>query len=481
MSLKVKALSGMLWTYSQNFGSQLISFLVSIVLARFILPEEFGLIGMITIFIGIGNVLFEGGLTSSLIRTKVLDKEDYSTVFFFNLIGSFLIYFVLFLIAPLIAKFYNQPMLINVIRVYGLTFIFSAFGTVQNTILTRELKFKKQAMISLPALILSSLIGLFMAIQQFGVWSLVVMALGNSLLTSFLLWISADWRPAFMFNRDKFYQHFHYGYKLTLSGVLDILFTNIYQIIIGRFYAASQVGYYTRANSLLMLPVGNISGALNRVIFPLFSQVQDDLPRFRNAYKQVMQMVLFVITPIIVLMGILAKPLVIFLFTERWLSVVPIFQILCFTGILYPIHLYNLLVLQVKGRSDLFLKLEILKKVLQTLILGISFLYGFYALLWGQLLFSAIALLINIHFAGRMLNYSIMQQLKDIAPIFIYALIMCICTYIIDNLLINQYNMIRLIVGSLVGALTYLGLAYLTKFNSINDIKKLVLKNDTSN
>jgi teichuronic acid exporter len=476
MSLRKEALSGMIWTYFQQFGSQLISFGVSIVLARLIMPEEFGLIGMIAIFMGLGTALFQGGLTSSLIRTKELTEDDYSTVFFFNLAGSFVIYGVLFLAAPWISEFYKQPTLVNITRVYGLTYILSAFGTVQNTILTKELKFKKQAIISLPALVISSSIGLVMAYFNYGVWSLVVSALVNTLVISILLWISSDWYPKRIFSVEKFQQHFHYGYKLTLSSILDIIFTNIYQIVIGRYYSPALVGYYTRANSLMMLPVGNVSGALNRVIFPLFSKVQDDIPRFRNAYKQIMQMVLFIITPIIVLMALLAKPLIILLFTDKWIAVVPIFQIICFTGVLYPIHKYNLLVLQVKGRSDLFLKLEVIKKVALSVILIVSFFYGFYALLWGQLLFSIVALLINTHYAGRMLEYTMMQQLKDIAPVFAFAMIMGVVTYFVANALKDYNNITQLLVAGLSGGIIYLIVAHVFNFESIKDIKNLIVK-----
>jgi teichuronic acid exporter len=476
MSLRKEAISGMTWTYFQQFGSQLISFGVSIVLARLIMPEEFGLIGMIAIFMGLGTALFQGGLTSSLIRTKELTEDDYSTVFFFNLAGSIAIYGVLFLAAPWISEFYKQPTLVNITRVYGLTYILSAFGTVQNTILTKELKFKKQAIISLPALIISSSVGLTLAYCNYGVWSLVASALVNTLAISCLLWITSDWYPKRVFSKEKFQQHFHYGYKLTLSSMLDIIFTNIYQIIIGRYYSPAQVGYYTRANSLMMLPVGNVSGALSRVIFPLLSKVQDDIPRFRNAYKQIMQIVLFIITPIIVLMALLAKPLIILLFTDKWIAVVPIFQIICFTGILLPIHKYNLLVLQVKGRSDLFLKLEVIKKIALSVILIISFFYGFYALLWGQLLFSIVALLINTHYAGRMLDYTVIQQLKDIAPVFAFAIVMGVVTYFVSNALRDFNNISQLLVAGLSGGLTYLAVAYAFNFESIKDIKNLILK-----
>lgn len=475
MSLRKTALSGLVWTYSQQFGSQFITFLVTILLSRLISPAEFGLIGMIGIFMGIGAALFDGGLTSSLIRTRELTELDYSTVFYFNLIGSFIIYIILYATAPWIADFYHQPILKPITRTYGLTFILSAFGTVQNTILSRELKFKKQAVIALPAILISSCIGVTLAYFHYGVWSLVVSALVNALLNSLFLWFSSAWYPKFVFSKQKFRQHFNYGYKLTLSGVLDIIFTNSYQIVIGRYYSAAQVGYFTRANTLMMLPVGNVSGALNRVVFPLFSKVQDDIPRFKNAYKQVMLMVLFIITPIIVLMGVLAEPLIIFLFTEKWLPVVPIFRIICFTGILYPIHAYNLLVLQVKGRSDLFLKLEVLKKCLSAIILLISFFYGFYALLWGQLIFSVVALMINTHYAGKMLQYNMVQQLADIIPIFIFALLMAVITYYVDQLMTDVIPLLRLLVCTITGGLSYLLMAWVFKFQSIKDIKSIIL------
>lgn len=476
MSLKKQAISGMIWTYSQQFGSQLLTFAVSIILARLLLPEEFGLIGMLAIFIGIGNALFDGGLTSSLIRSTDLDEEDYATVFYFNLGCSIILYGLLFISAPLISQFYNQPSLTSITRVYGITFIISAFGTVQNTILTKELQFKKQAVITFPALVLGGIVGVIMAYMGYGVWSLVASAIVNAFFISLFLWLSSGWYPKLLFNKAKFHHHFHYGYKLTLSSVLDIIFTNIYQIVIGKYYSVAQVGYYTRANSLMMLPVGNISGALNRVIFPVFSKVQDDIPRLRNVYKQVMQLVLFIITPLMVLLVVLAKPLTIFLFTEKWLPMVPILQIICLSGVLYPIHLYNLIVLQVKGRSDLFLKLEIVKKVMVGVVLAITLYYGFYALLWGQLICSILALFINTHYAGKMLNYSMFTQLKDITPIFVFSLLMGFVIYGLCYILAEQSNFLQLALCSLCGLIVYITLAWLFKFDSITDIKNLIEK-----
>ncbi|KQS37789.1 lipopolysaccharide biosynthesis protein [Pedobacter sp. Leaf194] len=476
MSLRKQALSGIVWTYSQQFGGQLVTFLVSLILSRVLIPEEFGLVGMLTVFVGIGTVLFDGGLTSSLIRTKELDAADYSTVFYFNFACSVLIYLILYISAPFIADFYHQPQLELIARIYGLTFIITAFGAVQNTILTKELKFRKQALITISSLIISSTCGITLAFLKYGVWSLVIMAVVNAFINSLLLWLTTGWYPIRVFDREKFNNHFHYGYKLTLSGILDIIFTNIYQIIIGRVYSPTQVGYYARANSLMMLPVGNISGALNRVVFPIFSKIQDDIPKLKAAYKKIMLMVLFIITPAIVFMAVLAQPLIIFLFSEKWLKMVPIFQIICLTGVLYPIHMYNLIILQVVGKSDLFLKLEVFKKIIVVIILPISLYFGFYGLLWGQLISSVLALFINTHYAGKILTYSMFAQLKDLLPVFLFALISGLIIYLIDRQLIEQSNIIRLATGSILGLSTYILISWAFKFESLADIRNFILK-----
>jgi len=476
MSLSKNALRGFIWSFLQQFSNQLITFSVQLILARILLPSEFGLIGMLTVFIGIGTALFEGGMTSSLIRISTVDSKDYSTVFFFNFGVSIFIYLLFFLLAPYIALFYRQPMLTDIARVYGLSFVFLALGTVQNTILTKEMKFKKQTMITFPALVIGSVVGVVLANYDYGVWSLVYSTLTTNILTSIFLWFSSDWQPQFIFDADKFKLHFHFGYKMTLSSLLDTIFTNIYQIIIGRFYSPVLVGYYTRANSLMMLPVGNVSGALNKVVFPLFSKVQDDIPALRAAYKKIMLVVLFVITPIIVLMALLANQLVVFLFTEKWLPIVPIFQIICFSGILYPLHMYNLLILQVKGRSDLFLKLEIIKKVILVGIIVISIFYGFTSLLFGYVIASITALFINTYYAGTMIDYSMKQQLLDILPIFLISICMGILVFFVNSNLIDYNNISRLIISSSAGGIIYIFLAFIFKFQSISDIRNIIRK-----
>lgn len=369
------------------------------------MPEEFGLIGMIAVFMGVGQGLIDSGLTQSLIRTESPTQEDFSTVFFFNLGGSVLIYGLLYACAPLIADFYNQEILTGIIRIFGISFIITAFSTVQLTRLTKQMDFKTQLMVALPSLIGSGLLGVFLAYNGYGVWSLVWMHVCQAFLNTVQLWYRTKWRPSLVFSIEKFKYHFGFGYKLTLSGLLNTVFKNIYQIIIGKYFMASQVGFYTRASSLKQLPVTNLSNALNKVTYPLFASIQDDDARLKRVYQEIMQMVVFVIAPVLIIMGVVAEPLFRFLFTEKWLPAVPYFQVLCLVGILYPIHSYNLNVLKVKGRSDLFLQLEVIKKILQVAIIMVSIQYGIMGLIWGQLVTSVSAFFINSYYTGKYTLY----------------------------------------------------------------------------
>lgn len=478
MALKKIAVSGMAWTFAQQFGTQAIGFLVSIVMARLLMPREFGLIGMISVFIGIGNSLIKSGLTQSLIRTSHPDQEDYSTVFYFNLAGSVIVYLILFFSAPFIASFFSQPILVPIVRIYCLSFIISAFSQVQLTRLTKEMNFKLQATITIPSLIGSGLLGMYLAYKGYGVWSLVWMSLFQAFLSTIQLWFRSGWAPSLVFSVAKFKYHFRFGYKLTLSGLLNTIFINIYQIIIGKFFVPAQVGFYTRADSLKQLPVNNISSALNKVTYPLFAEIKDDDVRLKKAYKQIMEMVVFVIAPVLVIMGVLAEPLFRFLFTGKWLPAVPYFQILCVSGILYPLHSYNLNVLIVKGRSDLFLKLEIIKKILILILIFITLRYGIIGLLWGQLAASVIAFYINTFYTGKFLSYNSWEQTRDILPILFLAFIAGVIVWVIDFKLkeFHYRNIYRLIVGGVIGTIVYYMLSTFFKLDSMKELKKIILR-----
>lgn len=476
MSLRKQATSGIAWTFAQQFGNQFVGFIVSLVLARLLLPEEFGLIGMIAVFVSIGKGLLDSGLTQSLIRSKDLDQEDFSTVFFFNLIASIIIYIITFLLAPFIAEFYAQPILIDIIRLYCVIFIITAFSAVQLARLTKEMNFKTQTLVTIPSTIVGGTVGVILAYMDYGVWSLVWSSIVTSFFSAVQLWIYSKWAPSWLFNKDKFKEHFAFGYKLTLSTLLNKIYNNIYLIVIGRYFSAAQVGFYTRADTMKQLPVNNISNALNKVTYPLFAGIQDDDERLKRVYSTLMKMVVFVIAPILIFLGVLAEPTFRLLFTQKWLPAVPYFQILCAIGILYPINSYNLNILKVKGRSDLYLKLEVYKKILITISILIAIQFGIYGLLYSQLVLAVVSFFINSYYTGRFINYTAWQQSKDIFPILVLATLCGAAVFLVDNLLEHYPDIVRMIIGGITGGILYLGASFILKMESLLTIKKLLLK-----
>jgi len=456
MSLRKSAYVSVLWTSLQQFANQGVNFVVGVVLARILSPSEFGLLAMIYIFIGISNVLINSGLSSSLIRTKDADDEDFSTVFFFNLAMSIFFYVLIFLVAPLIADFYSQPALVHIIRLYCLTFIIGAITTVQAVQLQKQLNFKIETIASISSNVVAGITGITLAYQHFGVMTLVWMALISGFTKSFIFWWKSDWRPSFVFSKKKFKFHFRFGVNLTFTSILDVIFENIYNIYIGKFYSPLQLGLYNRADSLKQLPVSNVLGVLGKITYPLFSQFSDDNEKLKIAYKEVMITICFFITPVLIISGVLGKPLIVSLFSEKWIDSVPYFQILCIVGVFYPLRVYNTNIFLVKGRSDLFFKLEIVKKVIFILIFIVSFKFGIYGLLWGQVFYNVISYVIESVFAGKFINYTFFEQFKAILPVFLIGISSGLVTLLFINVLSFNGNILNLILGGLVGCCSFL-------------------------
>lgn len=477
MSFRKTATTGFIWTFGQQFGGQIIGFIVSLVLARILLPKEFGLIGMISIFVAIGNTLLNAGLTQSIIRTpdEDLTQTDYSTVFYFNLVASLLFYVLIYLTAPLVADFYDQQVLIQILRIYCLTFIINSFSAVQLARLTKKMDFKTQTIVALPSLIISGIFGIFLAYKGYGVWSLVYSYLLKEVLNAIQLWFHSKWNPKLTFSWNKFKVHFIFGYRLTLSGLLNTIFNNIYTIVIGKYFSAGQVGFYTRALTTRQLPVNNISTALNKVTYPLFSSIQDDDERLKRAYEILMKMVMFVIAPLLIFLAVLATPAFRFLFTSKWLPAVPYFQILCVGGVLYPLNAYNLNILKVKGRSDLILKLEFIKKVLIGLTILITIKFGIYGLLYGQAVLAIISFFINSYYSGKFINYTAWDQVKNILPILIFAILSGLGIYSLDRYLLQDFmDILRLLIGGLLGTSLYLIFTFFFDYKIILQFKKIL-------
>lgn len=478
MSLKQKTLSGLIWTFIQQFSVQLISFCITIILARILLPKEFGILAMLSVFIAVGNSLLEGGLTSSLIRSSGLSQEDYSTVFFFNLGGSIVIYILVFMMAPYISAFYHQDILTLVLRVYALDFILNAFFGVQNARLTKEMNFKIQMAIQIPSVFIGGLLGVALALNGFGVWSLVWMNLLQSFISTLLHWMYSGWLPSPVFSKHCFKQHFHFGYKMTLTGLLDILYRNIYVLIIGRYFSITQLGFYSRADSVSQLPVSNISAVINKVTYPMFATIVNDDLQLKRVYKKLMQQVLFWNAPVLIFLAVVAEPLFRLLLTSKWLPAVPYFQILCMAGVIYPLHAYNLNILKVKGRSDLILKLEMIKKVLCVAGILSVVSFGIYGLLYFQLGFNFLGYYINSIYSSKLINYPVREQISDIFPILAISFLCGIFCYALDHFYLQYLlpDILRILIDGLFFTLIYLGSSSLSKLSAIHDFKQLILK-----
>lgn len=477
MDLGGKTIYGVFWSMGQELGSKLISFIITIILARLLSPVEFGLLAMLFVFIAVGNALLDGGLTSSLIRTAELTQKDCSTVFYFNLVGSLFIYGVLFFLAPLISGFYHQPVLTNVVRVYGFVLIINAFYGIQQTLLVKEMKFKTMTMIQIPAVVGGGILGVVLAKFGFGVWSLVWMSLLNSFISTVLHWFFSPWRPILLFDSVSFKKHFNYGYKLTLSSLLDKVYQNIYTIIIGKFYAPAQLGFYSRAESISQLPTGIISSAISKVTLPMFAKIAHDREQLVHVYRKVMLQVLFWMAPLLVALSVIAEPLFILMLTDKWLPAVPYFQILCIAGVMYPINAYNLNILKVKGHSDLFLKLEVIKKILCIIGILCVFPFGIYGLLYLQLFFSFASFYINSIYTIRFINYPFLKQMEDILPTLFVSGFIGISCYFLDKFLVEMHfnDLLRIIFIGFSYFSGYFALGYLIKLSAIVDFKELVL------
>jgi O-antigen/teichoic acid export membrane protein len=435
MELKQQSINGVIWTLIDLFINKGAYFLTSIILAGIIGPEKFGLIGMITLIVTIGNTLIDSGMSTSLLRTKELSDQDYSTVFLTNVLVSILIYIVIFFLAPLISKFYNQPVLVSVIRIYCIGFIINSLRSIHNVKLIRELKFKNLALLSLPGNILSIIISIYLAKTGYGVWSLVALFLVNHFVSTIVFWIFIKWAPIWKFNLANFKHHFYFGYKLVLSAQINTIFENINNILIGKYYDVKFLGYYDRAYTLNNYPVSVLSGIIMKVSLPALTIIKDEKERLQNAYKIIMQISFFISAVGLGLAAILAKPLINILLGKEWLYTIPIYQILAISFVFYPLHSLNINILSLFGRSDLFLKLEIIKKIIVVVLIVIGFKSGIYGLVWSSVVSSVLAFVINTYYSSQFLNYSTSDQFLDLFPTIFVVAFSLIVLYVFGNII----------------------------------------------
>ncbi len=468
-SLKHKTLRGTVWSSIERFSVQGVAFIVMIIMARILTPDDYGLVAMLTIFIAISQSLVDSGFSNALIRKQDRDETDNSTVFYFNIGVGIILYLILFFCAPLIARFYDEPILTPITRVISLSVLINSFVVVQRALLTSAIDFKTQAKASMSAAIISGIVGISMAYTGFGVWSIVWYQLTNLSVNVILLWIFSIWRPRLLYSWKSFRELFGFGSKLAASGILDTLYNNIYLIVIGKVFSAADLGYYTRASQFAQFPSSNLSGIIQRVTYPVLCTIQDDTPRLKDVYRRFLRLSAFIVFPLMIGLAAVAKPLILLLLKEQWSFSIILLQIICFSMMWYPIHAINLNLLQVKGRSDLFLRLEIIKKIMGVTVLCITVPMGLIAMCIGSICSSLIALIINTHYTGKLIQVGFLTQMRDLLPTLAYSLTTGLLVYGLVNILPHLW--LQLTVGIIAGILFFL---LITKITNSRDLREAI-------
>lgn len=468
-------MNGVIWTFIDILINRGAYFIASIVLAGILGPKEFGLLGMIMLFVAIGNTLIDSGMSTSLIRSYDVTEKDYSTVFITNILMSILVYLILFFTAPFIASFYSQPILIEIIRWYCLGFVINSFRSIHNVKLMKEMKFKKLTLLSLPGNSISVAIAIWMGYAGYGIWSLVSLFLINQLISTITFWLFLKWKPTLEFDFSNYKNHFRFGYKLVLSAQLNTIFDNIYNIIIGKFYSVQILGFYERAYTFNNYPVSILSGIILKVSLPSLTLIKDDKERLQKAYKSIMQVAFFISAFSLAFVALLAHQIFDLILGAKWLRVVPLFQVLSLCFVFYPIHSLNINVLNVFGRSDLFLKLEIVKKIMLVFIVAICFNFGVMGLVWSSAINSILALIINAHYSGKFLNYSTQNQLLDLLPTIAIVTASMGGIYIFQMILGPMNLLLQIVLSFMIGSLAFILLSERVKLAPYIYIKQLIL------
>ena len=456
-SLKNKTVKGVGWSFIDNLSSSGVSFLVGLVLARLLTPSEYGIMAILTIFIAVSNSIVDSGFSNALIRKTDAKRVDYNTVFLFNLVVSGLLYIVLFFAAPAISVFFKEPLLVEVMRVIGWVLVINALGIIPRTLFVKDVNFKTQTKVSLIASVSSGVLGIGMALAGMGVWSLVGQQLSRQLLNTLFLWIYCTWRPIWEFSLQSFRELFGFGSKLLLSGLLDTVFKEIYSLVIGRCYTSAQLGQYTRASQFNQIFSSNLTTVVQRVSYPVLSSIQDESERLREAYRKVIKSTMLITFACMLGLAAVAKPLIILLIGEKWLPAVGFLQIICFSGMLYPLHAINLNILQVKGRSDLFLRLEIIKKIIAVGPLVLGVLFSIEYMLWGSVCTSFIAYFLNSYYSANLINYPTREQIKDILPTFLVSFVTAAAMWSLTLLSLSNWLLLPLqcLLGIILAVLIY--------------------------
>lgn len=473
--IKSKTISNMIWRYAERCGAQGISFIVSIVLARLLSPNEYGVVAIVTVFLNIFQVFIDGGLGSALVQKKDADDLDFSTIFFFNIFMCGIVYVGVFFSAPLLARYYNNDILTDVIRVLGITVLISGVKNIQHAYVSKKMIFKKFFYSTLLGTIAAGIAGIILAYRGWGVWALVAQHIMNTLMDTIVLWVTVKWRPKLLFSFERLKTLVSFGWKILASNLLNTIYNNIRQLIIGKVYSEADLAFYNRGKQFPAFVTNNINSSINSVLLPVMAQAQDDDKRVKMMARRSIMTSSFFLWPLMFGLMATGKNLFSLLLTDKWLPALPYLYIFCFVDGIYPIHSANLNAIKAKGRSDVFLKLEIIKKIVGILVILVTMKISVMAIAWGSVFYAIFASIVNAFPNKKLLNYSYLEQVSDILPSIILSIVMAV---IVHFLPIPSFVplVVALIIQVLVGAAVYAGGALLFKLEAAEFVKETAIR-----
>ena len=472
-NLKSQTKRGLYWSFFNQVAGTGMQFVIGIFMARLLSPSDYGLTALPAVFMAVAGIFVNGGgFAGALIRKKELKEEDLSTAFYYSIMVGLTCYVILFLASPWIADFYNAPILKPMMRVTALSFLWAPLNSPQYVLMARKLDFKTPTKVGLVCNTIAGIIGISLAYIGLGVWSLVISGLLGGLLSLCAYLYIVRWYPKARWSKESFSYLWNYGNKLMITGLMDTLYNNITPIFIGKYYSPKDLGVYNRALNYAKLPSTQLTGTIQGVTFPVISKIQDDEERLAHTYRKMLRVTAFIVFPAMMLLASLAHPLVIVMITAKWESCVVLLQIMCFSMMWYPIHAINLNLLLVKGRSDLFLRLEFVKKGIGLSILAFTLPLGIVYFCLGGIFSSLLCLFVNTYYTGKLINCGYFTQMKDLTPILLLSFAMLITIFGVNSLI--DSNALKIIVGGIVGVTTYIGGAILFRMPEMEEIKYMI-------
>ena len=469
---KNKVISNFIWRFAERCGAQIVTLIVSIVLARILSPEDYGTVALVTVFTTIMQVFVDSGLGTALIQKKNADDIDFSSVFYFNCVVCLILYMIMFIAAPFIASFYEDSSLTPIVRVISLTIVISGIKGIQQSYVSRNMLFKRFFFSTIGGTIFSAFLGIYLAYTGFGVWAIVMQQLSNTAVDTLILWITVKWRPKKVFSWVRLKELLSFGWKMLASSLLDTVYNNLRNLVIGKFYTSADLAYYNQGDKFPKVIVTNINTSIDSVLFPTMASAQDDAEQIKNMARRAIKTSTYIMAPIMMGLAFCAKSVVEVILTEKWFACVPYLQIFCITYMFYPIHTANLNAIKSMGRSDLFLKLEIAKKVVGMLLLIVTMWFGVFAMACSLLV--STSMIINSWPNRTLLRYSFKEQIIDIVPSILCAVIMGV---VISSVSIFDFgNIITLVIQVLLGIVVYIVLSWLFKLDELKYLIEIVKK-----